>query len=364
MEKKQIEKLLSSVIYPETSKSIIEENILSDIEIVENRITISLTFSKATDPFINSIKKSVKDILMENIGERFLIDITTKVKHKTTTKLNENEKLANVKNIIAVASGKGGVGKSTITANLAISLAQKGYKVALIDADIFGPSIPKMFDIEGIRPEVVNEDGNDLIIPVEKYGIKILSIGLFINPGDAAIWRGPMASGVLKQLIQQAKWGDLDYLLFDMPPGTSDIHLTLVQTLPVTGAIIVSTPQEIAIADARKGIKMFQAKDIQVPILGLVENMAWFTPEELPNNKYYIFGKNGVENLAKETKTELLAQIPIFMSVREDCDKGKPSALDYDSPIGKVFSILADNFITALEKRNETIAPTKQVILN
>jgi ATP-binding protein involved in chromosome partitioning len=320
-------------------------------------------FQKSTDPFINSIKRVIKTNIEQNFGSETVVNITSKVQPKVKPVPKENGGLDGVKNIIAIASGKGGVGKSTITVNLAISLAQKGFKVGVIDADIFGPSIPKMFGIEDVRPDGVTEGGKEFILPVEKYGVKLLSVGLFVKPQDATIWRGPVASGILKQFIQQAKWGDLDFLLFDLPPGTSDIHLTLVQTIPVTGAVIVSTPQDVAIADARKGLAMFRSNGIDVPILGLVENMAWFTPLELPDNKYFIFGKGGCQKLADETKTVLLAQIPIVQSICESGDNGKPIALQFDSIVGKAFSSFADKFIIAVEKRNTNLAPTKQVIV-
>jgi ATP-binding protein involved in chromosome partitioning len=359
----KVEKILSTVIYPETGGNIVDEGILEELETGDNSVDIVLSFAKATDPFINSVKRAVKAAIEAEFGNDMIIDITTKVKPKEKASPKVSEGISGVKNIIAVASGKGGVGKSTVTVNLAVALAQKGFKVAVIDADIYGPSIPKMFGVEDVKPSGVEENGKELIMPVEKFGIKMLSVGFFVNPTDATIWRGPMATGVLKQLIQQAKWGEVDYLLFDLPPGTSDIHLTLVQTVPVTGAVIVSTPQQVAIADARKGIAMFKANGIEVPILGLVENMSWFTPAELPENKYYIFGKGGTELLAKETGTELLAQIPMVQSVCESGDNGKPIALQYDSVMGKAFGEFAKNLVAAVEKRNSTLPPTKQVMV-
>lgn len=272
-----------------------------------------------------------------------------------------SQMLPKVKNIIAVASGKGGVGKSTVCTNLAIALAQKGYKVGLLDADIFGPSIPKMLSTEGERPVSQKKGGRDLIAPIVKYGVKMLSIGFFVNKEDAVVWRGAMASNALKQLISDADWGELDYFLIDFPPGTSDIHLTLVQTLAISGAIIVSTPQEVALADAIKGISMFQADKVNVPILGLVENMAWFTPAELPENKYYIFGKDGCKKLAEEKGYALLGQIPLVQSIREGGDEGKPVALNTDSITGMAFDNLADNVVEAVDKRNKDLPPTNIV---
>jgi ATP-binding protein involved in chromosome partitioning len=360
LSQKQIRETLKAVVHPETGISIVDSGLLSEFNINGNEINITLIFKKATDPFINSIKRTI----ISKFDKNLVINITTKAQPKQNAENTENSGIAEVKNIIAVASGKGGVGKSTVTVNLALALAEKGYKVAVIDADIFGPSIPKMFGVEDAKPAGTVEDGKEYIIPVEKYGIKILSVGFFINPKDATIWRGPMATNVLRQLILQAKWGDIDYMLVDTPPGTGDIHLTLVQSVPVTGAIIVSTPQQVAIADARKGIAMFGTKGIEVPVLGLVENMSWFTPAELPENKYYIFGKGGVEKLAKESNTKILSHIPIVQSVCESGDKGIPVALQKSSIEGKSFEELADNFIKAVDERNANLPPTKQVKVN
>jgi ATP-binding protein involved in chromosome partitioning len=263
-----------------------------------------------------------------------------------------------VKNIIAIASGKGGVGKSTVCTNLAVALAQKGYKVGLLDADIFGPSVPKMLGVEDAAPMLEKKEGRDMIIPIGNYGVKMLSIGFFVKKEDAVVWRGAMAGNALKQLIGDADWGELDYFLIDFPPGTSDIHLTLVQTLPITGAVIVSTPQEVALADARKGINMFTGDKVNVPILGLVENMAWFTPAELPDNRYYIFGKEGCKKLASENGYALLGEIPIVQSIREGGDDGQPVALNVNSITGMAFSALADNLVEAVDRRNRELPKT------
>jgi len=272
----------------------------------------------------------------------------------------KSELLPGVKNIVAIASGKGGVGKSTVATNLAIAVAHKGYKVGIIDADIFGPSLPKMFNIENEVTTVKHVNSENLIIPISHYGVKILSIGLFIEPDDAMVWRGPLASNALKQLIRDGDWGDLDYLFIDLPPGTSDIHLTIVQTLPVTGVIIVSTPQDVALADAIKGINMFQGDKINVPILGLVENMSWFSPEDMPDKKYYIFGKDGCKSLAEHLHFPLLGQIPLIQSIREGCDSGDP-AVNGDSDTSKAFKELAENVITKIASRNKNIPPSEKI---
>ena len=287
-----------------------------------------------------------------------------KTEFKTAPRPKVDKLLPQVKNIIAVSSGKGGVGKSTISSNLAIALAQLGYKVGLLDADIFGPSMPKMFGVENERVYAIEKEGRQLIVPIEKYGVKLLSVGFFVNPQTATLWRGSMASNALKQLIADADWGELDYFILDTPPGTSDIHLTLLQTLAITGAVIVSTPQKVALADARKGIDMYQNDKVNVPILGLVENMAWFTPAELPENKYFIFGKDGCKQLADEMKLPLLAQIPIVQSICENGDGGKPSAVHTDTMTGQAFLNLAQAVVTVTNRRNKEQKPTKVVRVN
>ena len=271
--------------------------------------------------------------------------------------------LPNVKNIVAIASGKGGVGKSTVSVNMAVALAKLGYSVGLIDADVYGPSIPKMFDLESVKPVLKQIEGKDRIIPAEKYNVKVLSIGFFVDQKEALVWRGPMATSALKQLIHDGYWGDLDYLLIDLPPGTGDVHLTLVQSLAVTGVVIVSTPQAVALADAIKGISMFTGKSINVPVLGLVENMAWFTPEELPSNKYYIFGKDGCKNLAASMNVPLLGQIPLVQGIREGGDNGRPVADDENSVSGRAFMDLARETVRQVGIRNASADPTEIVQL-
>lgn len=351
---------LATVTYPGTKKNLVESEMVADnLRIDGMKVSFSLIFPRDTDPFIKSTLKAAEAAIHYHVSKD--VEVAINVETKSKPRPEPGKMLQGVKNVIAVSSGKGGVGKSTVAANLAISLARLGYKVGLLDADIFGPSMPKMFDVEDARPYAVNKDGRDLIEPIEKYGVKLLSIGFFVNPDTATLWRGGMASNALKQLIGDSDWGELDYFVLDTPPGTSDIHLTLLQTLAITGAVIVSTPQNVALADARKGIDMYKNDKVNVPILGLVENMAWFTPAELPNNKYYIFGKEGCKNLAKEMNLPLLAQIPVVQSICESGDSGKPAALNADTITGQAFINLAQAVVTVTNRRNKEHAPTKIV---
>ena len=357
---KLIHDALSTVRYPGNGKSIMENEMLEDdLRIDGMKVSFSLIFEKETDPFKKSVVKAAEAAIKTFVHPN--VEVTIGTKAKTALPPEPDKLLPGVKNIIAVSSGKGGVGKSTVTANLAIGLAKLGYRVGLLDTDIFGPSMPKMFGVEEERPYAVQVEGRDLIVPVEKYGVKLLSIGFFVNPNEATLWRGGMASNALKQLIGEVQWGDLDYFILDTPPGTSDIHLTLLQTLGITSAIIVSTPQQVALADARKGISMYLNEKVNVPILGLVENMAWFTPAELPENKYYIFGKEGCKQLAEELNVPLLAQIPLIQSVCETGDKGEPAVLNPASPEGISFMSLAAKVVTQVDKRNVEKAPTQRV---
>ena len=348
---------LATVRYPGTGKNIVEAGMVEDdMRISGLHVSFSLIFDKPTNPFLKSIMKAAEAAIHAYVGKE--VEVEVKSKTLQAPRPEVGQLLPGVKNIIAVSSGKGGVGKSTIAANLAVALAKLGYKVGLLDADIFGPSMPKMFHQEDARPYAEPVNGRDLIVPVENYGVKMLSIGFFVDPDQAMLWRGAMACNALKQLIGDANWGDLDYFVLDTPPGTSDIHLTLVQTLPITGAIIVSTPQEVALADARKGINMYQNDKVNVPILGLVENMAWFTPAELPQNKYYLFGKEGVKRLAEEMRVPLLGQIPIVQSICENGDKGTPEALDETGPMGQAFMDFARRVVEETDRRNAEQAPT------
>ncbi len=351
---------LATVTYPGTKKNIVESGMVADnLHIEGMKVTFSLIFPRETDPFLKSTLKAAEAAIHYHVSNE--VEVVIEKEFKTKPRPEVGKLLPQVKNVIAVSSGKGGVGKSTVAANLSIALARLGYSVGLLDADVFGPSMPKMFCEEDARPYAVHVDGRDLIEPVEKYGVKLLSIGFFVNPDTATLWRGSMASNALKQLIADADWGELDYLILDTPPGTSDIHLTLLQTLAITGAVIVSTPQNVALADARKGIDMYRNEKVNVPILGLVENMAWFTPEELPENKYYIFGKDGCKQLAEEMGVPLLAQIPIVQGIREGGDDGKPVALRVETMLGQSFLSFAQAVVTVVNRRNKEQAPTRIV---
>ena len=352
---------LANVRYPGTGKDIVSSGMVADdIRIDGNKVSFSIIFDKPTDPFMKSLIKSAETAITTFIGD--FVDIKGNI--SAIVRNPRPEKPANplpgVKNIIGVSSGKGGVGKSTIAANLAVALAQLGYKVGLLDADIFGPSVPKMFGVEDAKLYMETVDGRDLIIPIEKYGVKLLSIGFLVDPEKAVLWRGGMASNALKQLITEANWGDLDYFVIDMPPGTSDIHLTLVQTLAITGAIVVSTPQEVALADARKGISMFQSKEVNVPLLGLVENMSWFTPAAHPDEQYFIFGKDGGKKLAERLGVELLGQVPLVATICRGGDDGMPVVLQ-NSISGASFMQLARNVVDSIDRRNANLPPTTKV---
>jgi len=350
---------LRNVRYPGTGKNLVEAGMVADdIRIDGTKVSFTLVFDKPTDPFMKSVVAASKTALKTYIDQEIEPEINTVSRQKlpeAPAKL-----LPGVKNIIGVSSGKGGVGKSTVASNLAVALAREGYKVGLLDADIFGPSVPKMFGVEDAELYMHTIDGRDLIIPHERYGVKILSIGFLVDKNSPVLWRGSMASNALKQLIGEADWGELDYFLIDMPPGTSDIHLTLVQTLDITGVIIVSTPQQVALADARKGIAMFTGEKVNVPILGLVENMAWFTPEKHPDERYYIFGREGAVKLAEELHINLLSQLPLVGSICEKGDGGEPIAAT-DTLSGQAFMHLAHEVIDAVERRNKSLPPTEKV---
>ena len=359
--------ILKTVRYPGNGKSLVDNDMVEDdIRIDGKKVTFSLIFEKSTDPFIKSVVRSAEAAIEHALPGEVEIKGNIAVKTRRPAPPKNQPLLPGVKNIIGISSGKGGVGKSTVGANLAVALAAKGYKVGLLDADLFGPSQPKMFGVEGEQLYIEQIEGRDLIIPVEKYGVKMLSIGFMVDPAKAVLWRGSMASNALRQLIADANWGELDYFLIDMPPGTSDIHLTLVQTLPITGVVVVTTPQEVALADARKGIAMFRDDKVNVPVLGVVENMAWFTPAPHPEEKYYIFGEGGGERLAAETGCPLLASIPLVADIASRADSGIPMALihndsDKDHPRTQAFRRLADDVDAAVARRNLTAPATKPV---
>ena len=365
---KLIIEALEHVKYPGNGKSVVaNEMIEDDIRIEGAKVSFTMIFERPTDPFIKSVVRSAETALRTYISPEVDIVGNISVKYRKQMAEKPATLLPGVKNIIGVSSGKGGVGKSTIAANLAVGLAARGYRVGLLDADIFGPSMPKMFGVEDQQLYMVNKDGRDWIEPVERYGVKMLSIGFVVDKEKPVLWRGGMASNALKQLISDAWWGELDYFIIDMPPGTSDIHLTLVQTLAITGIVVVSTPQEVALADARKGIAMFTDPKVNVPILGLVENMAWFTPAQHPNERYYIFGEGGGVRLAETTGIRLLAQIPLVMDIRAHADDGAPVALQLAQdpegadPQAKAFDRLAVSVIGAVAERNRLQPPTQRV---
>lgn len=363
IQKKQVEEALNKVQVNGDDKSLIERGLVTNIVVFGDEVSIDVTIHNPTLHAKKQVEVDILKVIHADVYPKAKITtrVTVEAKQEEAVNLIRGEAIEGVKNIIAVASGKGGVGKSTVTANLAIALQKKGYKVGVVDADIYGPSQHIMFDVEKSRPEASNVNGKPVMLPVESYGVKLLSIGFFAPGSQAVVWRGPMATKALNQLIKDSYWGEIDYLLIDLPPGTGDIHLSLVQAVPVTGAVIVSTPQNIALADAKKGVGMFQLDTIQVPVLGLVENMAYFTPEELPENKYYIFGKDGTKNLADDLNLPLLAEIPLVQGVREAADIGRPVTLQENSESAKSFMMLADNLIEQVDLRNDKIDPTEAV---
>ncbi len=348
MTRDKVLEALGNVIEPDLKKDIVSQNLVEDLIIDENTITLTVF---VTNPALHARKRmqeAVEFALERVLGKEIEVDCTVKGL-PTEDSAKRRKVLTEVKHIIAVASGKGGVGKSTVTANLAGGLAKAGYKVGVVDADIYGPSMPTMFDVVGERPTMIEVEGEKKMVPVMSYGIQIMSIGFFTEQDNAVVWRGPMASKALTQLLTDTHWGELDYLLIDLPPGTGDIHLSLVQTVPLDGAVIVSTPQEVALADARKGVNMFKLDNMKVPIIGLVENMAWFTPAELPDNKYYIFGRDGAKNLAEGMNETFLGHIPLVQSVRESGDVGKPAVFQENTPTADAFDELVRKFVHEVE---------------
>jgi ATP-binding protein involved in chromosome partitioning len=361
LDRKEILKALENLTVAGEGKNMIESGAVTNVLTFGNEAVVELTI---TTPAMH-IKKRAEDDIRKLIHEKFNPEAVVKVNIKVETPEKANEIkgkiIPGIKNIIAVASGKGGVGKSTVTANLAVSLAQMGFKVGVLDADIYGPSMPIMFDVASEKPISITVNGKSKMKPVESYEIKILSIGFFTAPSQAVIWRGPMASKALNQMIFDADWGELDFMLIDLPPGTGDIHLSIMQSLPITGAVIVSTPQVVALADAQKGVSMFLSDAINVPVLGIIENMAYFTPEELPNSKYYIFGKDGAKHLATDLNLPFLGEVPIVQSIREAGDFGRPAALQSGSIIEKVFQEITKNVVQQTVNRNQNLEPTEAI---
>ena len=363
LNKADILKALETITVPGEGQNMVESGAVKNVQVFGDEVVVDITIN---NPSLQARKKTEVEILKSihrEVYEKAKITVNVQVEAPAKPKVNEikGKPIPGIQNIIAVASGKGGVGKSTITANLAVTLAKMGFKVGLLDADIYGPSMPIMFDVANEKPLAVNIDGRSKMKPVENYGVKMLSIGFFTEPNQAVIWRGPMASKALNQLIFDAHWGELDFMLLDLPPGTGDIHLSIMQAMPVTGAVVVSTPQEVALADARKGVAMFQQGSINVPVLGIVENMAYFTPEELPDNKYYIFGREGAKNLADDLKVRFLGEVPLVQSIREAGDVGRPAALQTATLVESAFEDLTKNVVEELVRRNEDLPPTEAI---
>ncbi|MEE1168097.1 MAG: Mrp/NBP35 family ATP-binding protein [Alistipes sp.] len=344
----QLEALLRQIIHPETELNIVDSGFVDRADLGEDgSIAITLRFQKARDPFAQKVKKQVEELMAKAYPESNILVIIREAKPKPRRK-EQQTTTTEINNIIAIASGKGGVGKSTVTANLAVALRQRGYNVGILDADIYGPSQNKMFGVEGYIPDAErDEEGNDYIIPAQSLGIKIMSIGFFIKPTDALMWRGGMATNALHQLIHQTRWGKLDYLLVDLPPGTGDIHLSIINELKISGSVIVSTPQQVAVADVVRGVEMFRHPQVNIPVLGIVENMAWFTPEELPNNRYYLFGNGGAARYAEVAGIDLLGQVPIIQSIMEGSESGSPAG-GVDSRVEEYYQAIAEKVVNKL----------------
>ena len=361
--KQDVLKALEFITVPGEGKNMVESGAVNNVQVFGDEVIVDVTIN---NPSLQAKKKTEVEILKaihRKVYEKAKITVNLKVDAPSKPKGNEikGKSIPGIQNIIAVASGKGGVGKSTVTANLAVTLAKMGFKVGLLDADIYGPSMPIMFDVTQERPMTIQVDGKSKMKPVENYGVKMLSIGFFTQPNQAVIWRGPMASKALNQMIFDAHWGELDFMLLDLPPGTGDIHLSIMQALPITGAVVVSTPQEVALADARKGVAMFQQESINVPVLGIVENMAYFTPAELPDNKYYIFGKEGAKHLAEDINVPFLGEIPLVQSIRESGDVGRPAAMQTATPVERAFEELTKNVVREVVNRNTDLPPTEAI---
>lgn len=364
LERKEILKALETISVAGEGKNMVESGAVQNVLTFGDEVIVDLVL---TTPALHIKKRAEVDIIKvihEKVYEKAKVKVNIKVEAPAKPEnpnLIKGKSIPGISNIIAVSSGKGGVGKSTITANLAVALAKMGFKVGILDADIYGPSMPIMFDVENAKPISVEVDGKSKMKPVSSYGVELLSIGFFTKPDQAVIWRGPMAAKALNQMIFDANWGEIDFMLIDLPPGTGDIHLSIMQSLPITGAVVVSTPQAVALADAKKGVAMFQNENIKVPVLGIIENMAYFTPEELPNNKYYIFGQEGAKNLAQDLEVPFLGEVPLVQSIREAGDYGRPAALQTATPLEKAFEDLARNVVEETVKRNDDLPPTEAI---
>lgn len=361
--KQDIYNALEKITAPGEGKSLVESESVKNVVTFGDEAIIDVVIGNPTLQAKKKMEAEITKAIHEHVGKNVQVKVNVKAEVKPKEEANQirGKEIPNIKNIIAIASGKGGVGKSTVTANVAVSLAKMGFKVGVLDADVYGPSQHIMFDVERERPLSVKVEGRSKMKPVESYGVKLLSLGFFTNPSQAVIWRGPMASKALNQLIFDADWGELDFLLIDLPPGTGDVHLSIVQALPINGAVVVSTPQNIALADAKKGVAMFQQEAINVPVLGIIENMAYFTPAELPENKYYIFGKNGAKELAEDIETTFLGEVPLVQSIREAGDVGHPVALQDGTPIERSFNEITKEVVSQLLKRNANLPPTEVV---
>ena len=363
LNKQDILKALESITVPGEGQNMVESGAVKNVVTFGDEVIVDITIS---NPSLQAKKRTEVDILKtihNKVYEKAKIKVNVKVDApaKPASNVIKGKPIPGIKNIIAVASGKGGVGKSTVTSNLGVTLAKMGFKVGILDADIYGPSVPIMFDVEKERPLAVNVGGKSKMKPIENYGVKVLSIGFFTKPDQAVVWRGPMAAKALNQMIFDAQWGELDFMLIDLPPGTGDIHLSIMQSLPITGAVVVSTPQNVALADAKKGVAMFQQESINVPVLGIIENMAYFTPEELPENKYYIFGKEGAKHLSEDLDVPFLGQLPLVQSIREAGDVGRPAALQTATPLEQAFEKLTQNVVQEVVKRNKDLPPTEAI---
>lgn len=361
LNKKNIKEVFKKVIFPTTDKNFIDLSVILNIQLFGNEVILDIEISNPTLQFKKRIENICVEALQKQFGKTIVVKLNFIIKKVEKDNKIKGNPIPGVKNIIAVSSGKGGVGKSTISANLSVALVELGYKVGLVDADIYGPSMPIMFDLVGESPNAIDVDGKKKMQPLENYGVKMVSMGLFTQANQAIVWRGPMASKALNQLIWDSHWGELDYLVVDLPPGTGDIHLSLVQAIPITGAVIISTPQEIALADAEKGVNMFKMDSIDVPVLGIIENMSFFVTEENPDKKYFIFGKDGAKNLAEKLGVELLGQIPIVQSIREAADAGRPGVLQLNTEISNSFINLAKKVVVSIDERNANLPTTESV---